>query len=298
VPERFCLVFEKAMAKDPGARYESTALFGRALQEAQASENVTVTPLEVQGIDPTVTPGVGAPRAADPTISVPNPANTAPPVASAPPAATPPPVAPYPTGTAPAAATSPAPPAATGSTYPATPAYPSGSYPAASADSVSMPAYGSGTTTVDSSSGNRLALILGLVAVVVFGGLIALLVLGGGDDEGPQAGPTTTATAGTSEPGTATTDPGTVPPSGPTTLAPGSVGPSGLVVTAIPFGLGDNEDLDQLAADCAAGDLESCDTLYDDSPLGSRFEDFGATCGARVEFDPNTPCPNNELISS
>ena len=160
-----------------------------------------------------------------------------------------------------------------------------------------LPTYGAstGTTTVESGSGTKLAIILGIIAVVVVGGLIGLLVFGGGDDD-PQAGADTSTSPTTV--GSASSSPPDTPSGGPTTLAPGSVGPSGLVVTSIPFGLGDNATLDALAAECASGELTSCDQLYDDSPVGSLFEDFGATCGARVEFDPNTPCPNNDAISS
>lgn len=37
--------------------------------------------------------------------------------------------------------------------------------------------------------------------------------------------------------------------------------------------------LDQLAEECGAGDFESCDALYFESPAGSDYEYFGATCG-------------------
>jgi hypothetical protein len=47
------------------------------------------------------------------------------------------------------------------------------------------------------------------------------------------------------------------------------------------------DDLDRsdplypLAQRCDGGDMEACDELYVESPLGSDFEEFGATCGGR-----------------
>jgi hypothetical protein len=39
--------------------------------------------------------------------------------------------------------------------------------------------------------------------------------------------------------------------------------------------------LDQLWAECEAGDFQSCDDLYSESPSGSEYEEFGDTCGTR-----------------
>ncbi len=44
---------------------------------------------------------------------------------------------------------------------------------------------------------------------------------------------------------------------------------------------GDNAALDSLWDSCAAGDLGSCDQLYSQSPVGSDYERFAATCGDR-----------------
>lgn len=46
-------------------------------------------------------------------------------------------------------------------------------------------------------------------------------------------------------------------------------------------GFGDDPVLDELYLDCEAGDLAACDELYFQSPLGSAYEEFGATCGGR-----------------
>lgn len=44
---------------------------------------------------------------------------------------------------------------------------------------------------------------------------------------------------------------------------------------------GDDQTLDALWDDCAAGDMEACDDLYLASPLFSDYEAFGDTCGER-----------------
>lgn len=40
---------------------------------------------------------------------------------------------------------------------------------------------------------------------------------------------------------------------------------------------------ESLADDCFGGDLGACDELFLDTPIGSDFEAYGATCGGRVE---------------
>jgi len=41
--------------------------------------------------------------------------------------------------------------------------------------------------------------------------------------------------------------------------------------------------LDLLWDDCAAGDMAACDQLYRQSPVGSEYEEFGATCGRTTD---------------
>ncbi len=60
-------------------------------------------------------------------------------------------------------------------------------------------------------------------------------------------------------------------------------------------GYGDDAYLDGLWDDCAAGDMTACDALYQESPAGSEYEQFGDTCGGTtaggtwcVENDPGT----------
>jgi hypothetical protein len=44
---------------------------------------------------------------------------------------------------------------------------------------------------------------------------------------------------------------------------------------------GDDDDLDELWDSCERGDFADCDALYANSPFGSAYEEFGATCGHR-----------------
>ncbi len=46
---------------------------------------------------------------------------------------------------------------------------------------------------------------------------------------------------------------------------------------------GSDSYLDSLWDNCSAGDFDSCDDLFFDSPAGSEYEEFGDTCGYRNE---------------
>lgn len=46
---------------------------------------------------------------------------------------------------------------------------------------------------------------------------------------------------------------------------------------------GDDASLDALWDSCESGDMEACDDLYRDSPVGSEYERFGDTCGNRTD---------------
>jgi len=48
---------------------------------------------------------------------------------------------------------------------------------------------------------------------------------------------------------------------------------------------GSDPVFDELALACEAGDLEACDALYLQTPVGSEMEAFGSTCGARGETE-------------
>jgi hypothetical protein len=58
-------------------------------------------------------------------------------------------------------------------------------------------------------------------------------------------------------------------------------------------GVGD-PTLDALYEACEGGDGQACDDLYFQSPIGSRYENFGDTCGNRFELAPGT-CVGVEL---
>jgi hypothetical protein len=136
-----------------------------------------------------------------------------------------------------------------------------------------------------------------LIAAGVAGGLLLLLLvvgaIAGRDQQAGEPEPTSATTQPSDR--TQPTEPATTAP-GPSVPEPGSEGLNGLIVTEIPFALGDNEELDVLARDCAVGDLAACDGLYDESPVNTLYEDYGGTCGDRVEFDRVTPCTINEEL--
>lgn len=48
-----------------------------------------------------------------------------------------------------------------------------------------------------------------------------------------------------------------------------------------PLDYGDDPALDRLWDGCKAGDGEACDRLFEQSPVASRYEEFGLTCGNR-----------------
>lgn len=64
-----------------------------------------------------------------------------------------------------------------------------------------------------------------------------------------------------------------------------------------PQKVGDDPQLDQMAASCRAGSGPSCDRLFDLAPLGSEYESIALTCGGRTSEkrcseaypDPNLP---------
>jgi hypothetical protein len=93
--------------------------------------------------------------------------------------------------------------------------------------------------------------------VVLAGGLVALVVLAGLSIGRTQASAMSAVAAA----------PTTAPPSEPT-------------------GLGTDAELDGLAQDCHDGYFMACDDLFDLSPSGSGYEQYGMTCGGRVKpFD-------------
>ncbi len=53
--------------------------------------------------------------------------------------------------------------------------------------------------------------------------------------------------------------------------------------------------LEDLAGLCAGGDLVACDDLYLQSPLGSEWELYGATCGYRLNEEVDGYCAEAAL---
>jgi hypothetical protein len=51
--------------------------------------------------------------------------------------------------------------------------------------------------------------------------------------------------------------------------------------------------LDDLARDCADGDLAQCDRLYVESAVGSDYEDYGSTCGGRSDEEYYGSCADD-----
>ncbi len=59
---------------------------------------------------------------------------------------------------------------------------------------------------------------------------------------------------------------------------------------AVPNDYGDDPALDALWDGCEGGDLAACDELYLTTPVGSVYEEFGATCGGRTDGSAPYTC--------
>ncbi|MEO1062515.1 MAG: hypothetical protein AAFZ07_13945 [Actinomycetota bacterium] len=59
---------------------------------------------------------------------------------------------------------------------------------------------------------------------------------------------------------------------------------------AVPNDYGDDPTLDALWDGCEGGDLAACDELYWTTPVGSVYEEFGATCGRRTDGSTTGLC--------
>jgi len=124
-----------------------------------------------------------------------------------------------------------------------------------------------------------IALIVASVVVLAAVGVALYLVLG--RDANPVAAGVgaTTGTAPDQSSSAGNTKPSA---EGPTTAtqepATGGALPD---PTGTPDGLGDDAVLDVLAQACYAGDMQSCDDLFDQSDAGSDYETYGDTCAGR-----------------
>jgi hypothetical protein len=52
-----------------------------------------------------------------------------------------------------------------------------------------------------------------------------------------------------------------------------------------PTDLGNDPAMDRLAEECHGGDMQSCDDLFRESPIGSDYETYGGTCAGRQPVD-------------
>jgi hypothetical protein len=138
-----------------------------------------------------------------------------------------------------------------------------------------------GTPPPPSGPGKRslLPFILGgAVLLLILGGIVIALVAGAGDD-GNGTGESASSRTTTSSDRQAekarnedTPDDIDVPDADP------------------PRDLGDEARFDRLADECFDGDPSSCDDLYNESDLGSDYEEYGATCGGRTEDGQGGGC--------
>ena len=126
--------------------------------------------------------------------------------------------------------------------------------------------------------GSRSTLIALVIAgVVVLAALgVALFLVYGKDDPTPSAssgatGATSNAGPSGASPSSSSGAPGSSSDGG------GRIPPAGIP----PDGLGNDPILDQYAQSCYDGDMEACDTLYNESEVDSTYETYGGTCAGR-----------------
>lgn len=62
---------------------------------------------------------------------------------------------------------------------------------------------------------------------------------------------------------------------------------------AVPDDYGDDPTFDALWDGCEGGDLAACDELYWTTPVGSVYEEFGATCGRRTDGSTTGSCADS-----
>jgi hypothetical protein len=89
----------------------------------------------------------------------------------------------------------------------------------------------------------------------------------------------------------ATTVPGSIAPETETTEPPATTPETTGTTTAAdippatedPTGLGDDVVLNGLAEACHDGDMQACDDLFEQAPIGSPYMTYGDTCAGRQE---------------
>jgi hypothetical protein len=123
------------------------------------------------------------------------------------------------------------------------------------------------------SVGRTLAVVgsvLGVIAVVI----LAVVLAGGAPDAEAGSGPQANSGGGSNQGSDGGSDGGSDEESnGGSNQEPEAGGP---------YTYGDDPVLDAQWDSCSTGDFSACDSLYGNSPVGSEYEAFGATCGNRT----------------
>ena len=101
------------------------------------------------------------------------------------------------------------------------------------------------------------------------------------------AAPTTATTVATPPTTSVATQPTTSVATQPTTTAISTAIPP---ATQQPAGLGNDPRLNLLAQACFDGDMTACDELFDSSPAGSLYEQYGDSCAGRQPLGTGTYC--------
>jgi hypothetical protein len=121
-------------------------------------------------------------------------------------------------------------------------------------------------------------IIAGVVVVAAIG--VALFLVFGKDDITATAD--SAATGATASPSSSSPD-RTSPSS--SSSSSSDVGGGIPAASVPPDGLGDDPILDQFAQSCYDGDMDACDTLYNESEVGSTYETYGGTCAGRQSIN-------------
>jgi len=149
------------------------------------------------------------------------------------------------------------------------------------------PPGGPGGQRPKGSRNTLIALVVAGVVVLAAIGVALFLVLAKGDTS--TAGATATGSGASSGSSERTPSSSASASSSADSSTPG--GASGIPPAgASPDGLGDDPVLDQYAQSCHDGDMNACDTLYNDSDVGSAYETYGGTCGGRQ------PASNSDVV--
>ena len=64
-----------------------------------------------------------------------------------------------------------------------------------------------------------------------------------------------------------------------------------------PGSLGSDSTFDALTSDCESGDLQACDDLFGQTPVGSDYEAYGRTCGGRLPAAAAEVIPGFSCVS-